>query len=167
MSLDMTEIHRAESRLGEIAVMNPAATPELISYFNQACNQVSKYLAWLSYEILEANKTLDLAKAVVVCDKMPDEVQKLQAKGVKSNEDFRAALIARDPECQAAQDTLNILIAAQKLLDGKFWSFIRAYNSAMALWERKGVTPSPNLSTAVEGSHGGTNVMGRYVPPGQ
>lgn len=146
LQIDMTEVYRGETRLSEVAAANDATALELTSYFNEVCNLTSKYLAWIEYEIVEAKKEFDRAKAVVVLDQMPEEAKKLKDAGIKSNEDFREALITRDPACNARQDVVDQLNAMKKLLEGKFWSFLRAYNTANSVAERRRATPAPNIN---------------------
>ena len=145
IQLDMTEIYRAENRLHEVSVANEGTATELVGYFNLVCNQTSKYMAWIDYEIVEAKKSFEKAKAVVVLDKMPEEIQKYKDAGIKSNEDFRAALIVRDPDCQARQEVVDQLEAVKKLLEGKFWSFMRAHNATRTVADRRHATPTPNF----------------------
>lgn len=159
LSIDMTEVYRAEGRLREVAVANDGTSLELASYFNEVCNLTSKYISWIDYEIVEAKKEFDKAKAVVVLDKMLDEFKKFKDAGIKNNEDFREALIVRDPECARAQDTVDMLNAAKKLLEGKFWSFLRAYNTTNSVAERRRATPIPNLN----GNPNGTSPS--WMPP--
>lgn len=151
ISLEMSPIYEAESRLEEIRMVSPETAPELIGFFNVACNTTTKYLAWVEYEILQAEKHFDLAKATVILDKSPDFFIKLKESGIKPNEDMRNALIARDEECQEYLDKLNQLKAVRALLDSKAKSFVRAHNAAKVIFERKSfVAASPNLGTSFD-----------------
>lgn len=153
LALDMTNIYQAEDRLMEVSYANDSTASELMGYFNAVCNTTTKYIAWIEYEIVEATREYDLAKATVVLDKMPAEVQKYKDAGIKSNEDFRNALIVRDADCQARQEILGQLEAVKKLLESKSWSFIRAFNATKSVVERRSGTPIPNL----HGNHGTGN----------
>jgi hypothetical protein len=149
LSLDMEPIYSGESRLEEIRMVSPETAPELMGYFNVACNTATKYLSWIEYEILQAEKHFELAKATVILDKSPEIFNKLKESGVKPNEDVRNALIARDEECQLYLDKLNQLKAVRMILDSKAKSFIRAHNAAKVIFERKSfVAASPNLGTS-------------------
>lgn len=159
MSMDMQAIHDAENRLYEIRAVTPDKAPELMGYFNVACNLAGKYIAWIKYEALNAKKNLDVARATVILDKSVEAFEAVKDKGVKYNEDFRAAMIARDPDCQSRLDTLNTLIAAEALLESKFWSFMRAFNACRDVAQRRQmVAASPNLSTGLMEEP--TNYMG-------
>ena len=127
--LDMNRVYEAEGRLAEIAYVTPVTSRELSTYFNQACNEAGKYLAWVEYEILQAVKTFDICRAKVILDKAPMEAAKLKESGGKPNEDWRDALVTMDPECQNALDTVNNLKAIKALLETKVKTFERAYFS--------------------------------------
>jgi hypothetical protein len=147
LSLDMSMIYQAESRLKEISYVTPVTSRELSSFFNQATNESTKYLAWIEYEILQAKKTLDIAKAKVILEIAPVEANRLKEAGIKMNSEWREALIAMDDDCQKAQDILNALYAVKYLLEGKAKTFERAYFSAkMVAEERNMVSATPNLS---------------------
>ena len=147
MTLDMSLVYSAEKRLGEVAMVSPATAPELIGYFNEACNATTKYLAWVEYEILMAQKHYELARAHVILEKAPDAYDKIKDRGIKFNEDFRGALVTMDRDCQGRLDTLNALKAVRVLLENKAKSFERAYYACKTTWDRKQTTAaSPNFS---------------------
>lgn len=149
LKLEMDEIYRAEGRLHEVSIISPMTAPELMGYFNTVCNLTTKYISWIEYEILVAQKHYELAKSTVILDKMPDEVNRYKNNGMKANEDFRNALIARDPECSAFLDKVNQLTAVKSLLENKARSFVRAYNASRSIWERRANTPSPNFNGTI------------------
>ncbi len=125
--LDMTRIYTAEGRIGETKSVNSLTAPELKATFNEACSITTKYMAWIKYEILMAEKYLALAKAEVIIDKLPNKIQELKEKGIKDNSDIRDALVVRDPDYQARQNALYALEAVKALLDSKAKTFERAY----------------------------------------
>lgn len=129
MVLDMAPIYEAEQRLDEVRTVNPLTALELMGYFNTACNITTKYLAWVEYEILQAKKYLELARAAVILEKAPEAFKRYKDAGMKYNEDFRESIVATDTEYNTRLDTLNALLAVKALLDGKAWSFVRAYNA--------------------------------------
>lgn len=151
INLDMTEIYQAEERLKEIRIVNQETSVSLMAYFNDVCNLTTKYLAWVKYEILSAQKYYEMAKATVILDKAPAAFQaKYKESGIKYNEDFRNAMIAQDAECQQLLDTINYLKAVEALLESKAVSFSRAHYTAKAAAEKKDlVAPSPNLSDSI------------------
>jgi hypothetical protein len=133
----------------------------MMGTFNVAANILTKYIAWVDYEILQAQKFLSISKAAVILDKAHEELKKYP--GHKNNEDFRTALIARDAECQERLDKLNGLIAIRALLDGKVKSFVRAYYTAQTALEKRSSHPSPNFtSTQIGAPH--ESVMGGPDP---
>lgn len=165
MSLDMTLVYEAERRLSDLRSVNHETAPELMAYFNNALNNITKYTAWVEYEILNAEKYYGIAKAEVVLDKAPEVFKnKYKDSGIKFNEDFREAMVAKDPDCQARLDTLNYLKAIRSFLENKGSAFAKAhYTAKSALEHRKGINPVPNLSGVVgELSHGvdGDGFMG-------
>lgn len=136
--LDMAGIYEAEQRLAEVGRSSAEAASQLMGYFNKACSDTNKYLAWIEYEILQAKKYFELAKASVILEKAPIEFAKIKdASGIKYNEDFRNAVITRDQECQERLDILNALEALKVLLQSKSWSFIRAFNACQSLWDNR------------------------------
>lgn len=161
MQLDMTLVYQAEGRLPEVRRVTPDTAPELAGFFNEAANITSKYLAWIEYEILQAQKYNGLAKSTVVLEKAPAEFAKLKDTGIKYNEDFREALVARDPECQKTLDVLNGLKASKAFLESKMWTFIRAFNSCDANASRKShAATTPNFSGAIGDTMDSNNFMG-------
>lgn len=153
LALDMTEVYLAERRLREVSVVNPQKAPELMGFFNDVCNTTTKYIAWIEYEILVAQKQFDLAKATVILEKSPEIYRPLKDTGIKYNEDFRDACVARDPECGKASEKVQFLVATRALLDAKARSFVRAYNAAKAVWERRNtVAASPNIGSVLGGT---------------
>lgn len=127
LQLDMTKIYQAEARVSEIAVSNIATVAELISVFNDAINTATKYISWLKYETVKAKKEFDLAKATVIIDVLPQKAMDLKDSGQKPNEDYRKALVDRDPACRAAQDIVDILEATSTFLSAKVKTLERAY----------------------------------------
>jgi hypothetical protein len=150
LTLEMAPLYYAESRLFEVAAATPAKAPELMSTFNEACNTTSKYLAWIEYELLQGEKFFNLAKATVILEKAPEEFKKYRDTGIKFNEDFREALIARDMDCQKRLDALNGIKAVRALLESKVKSFERAYYATREIAKsRDSIAASPNFSGAI------------------
>jgi hypothetical protein len=147
ITLDMATIYQAEKRLPEVKIANQGTALELEAFFNEAANLASKYLAWIEYEILHAEKQFDLDKATVLLEKAPEyfsqNKEKFKELGIKFNEDFRQALIARDEDCQRSLDTMNALQAAKTLIEAKISTFIRAHYTARSVAAQKMVAPSP------------------------
>jgi hypothetical protein len=147
IALNMGEVYTAERRLNEVSLATPDTAPMLMGYFNEVCNTTTKYLSWVEYEILMAQKNHELAKATVILERSVEEFKKLKDTGIKYNEDFRNAVVARDPDCQSTLDTLNALMAVRALLDSKARTFVRAYNATRSLAERRSLNAAmPNLN---------------------
>lgn len=148
--LDMTMIHKAESRIYETKVMNTAALPELRGSFNEASGVLAKYLAWIKYEILISKRNFDLAKATVIIDKLPSEIERLKELKIKDNADFRSALISKDLNCRTHGDITLALEAVKCFLEAKNKTLERAY------WDCKEnadklLKLNPNMSVPSEG----------------
>jgi hypothetical protein len=150
MVLEMALVYQAEQRLHEVKIASPASAPELSGFFNEACNMTTKYLAWVEYEILQAKKYFDLAKAAVVLEKAPEEYKKFKDSGIKFNEDFREAVIARDTDCQARLDIMNSLQAIKAILEGKMKAFERAHYAVRNVSDnRNRIAAAPNLNGTI------------------
>jgi hypothetical protein len=154
LQLDMKLLLEAEVRLQEVRIVNPSTAPELTGYFNEACNMSNKYLAWIEYEIIQAKKNYDLARAVVILEKSIDEYEKQKNRfkelGIKFNEDFREAMVIRDEECQTKKDTIDSLEAVKTLIEAKSKSFERAYYACRLIADNKNrVAASPNFSGVI------------------
>jgi hypothetical protein len=140
----MAEIHKAEARLMEVAIVNPVTANELSAFFNSSCSLVSKTLGLLEYELTKCKKEYDLAKAVVILDKLPAKIIELRNQGIKPNEEWRNAYITRDEECSLWQESINELSAAQAFLASKQKCFERAYYSCYKEKDRKQFTTPIN-----------------------
>lgn len=127
LNLDMSKIYLAESRIQETKAVTPATAPELKATFNEAAAIVSKYIAWVKYEINMAEKYVGLAKAEVIIDKLPEKLKELRERGIKDNADLREALVAQDQQYQDRQNAYFALEATKCLLEAKAKSFDRAY----------------------------------------
>lgn len=143
LELNMEILDTAERRLHEVRLANPALSKDLEGLFNEAANTATKYLAWVKYEILQAEKNYTLDRATVILEKLPEEALKLKDKGIKMNEDYREALIARDEACSKSLDILNALKAVQSLLEASSETFIRAHYSSRN--KEKEMAPTPNF----------------------
>lgn len=143
LELNMQILDEAERRLHEVRLANPALAKDLEGLFNEAANTATKYLAWIKYEILQAEKNYSLDRATVILEKMPEEAAKLKAAGIKMNEDYREAFIIRDEACSRSLDILNSLKAVQALLEASSETFIRAHYSSRN--KEKEMAPTPNF----------------------
>lgn len=154
LQLDMKLLHEAEGRLNEVRVVTPVTAIELTGFFNEACNLSNKYLAWVEYEIIQAKRNYDLARATVILEKSVDEYEKQKARfkelGVKFNEDFREAMVIKDIECMQRKDVLDALEAVKFLIEAKSKSFERAYYACRLISDNKNRSAaSPNFSGVI------------------
>lgn len=142
LSLDLTDIITAENRLSEISILNSATAPELSSTFNVAANVASRHLAWLSHEIACAKFALEKVKARINLVVLPEKIKELKEVGIKSNEDVRNALLIEDPEGSYLIELINYLNCVKDLIEGKFWSIVRAYDMIKTILAVKQNTPT-------------------------
>ena len=127
LTLDMTKVYIAESRIVETKAVGPATAPELKAVFNEANAIVSKYIAWVKYELNQAQTYIDLAKAEVILDKLPEKLREYKEKGIKDNADLREALVTQDTQYRDRKNAYYALEAVKCLLEAKAKSFDRAY----------------------------------------
>lgn len=150
LRLDMLPLKTAEQRLPEVRMVTPLTATELSATFNEACTLATKYMAWIEYQVLVAEKNLELAKATVILDIAPEEFKKQKDTGIKYNEDFRNALIARNAECQKMLDICNSLAAAKALISGYADSFKRAHYSCKEIASaRSSSAATPNIGGTI------------------
>ena len=128
MQLNMTRVDLAESRLSEVKTLNIGVAADLKSVFNDAMSDLTRYLALVKYEYLQAKQNMELAKAEALLDKYPEYVRSyLKDAGMKDNSDIRDAFIARDVQYREWQSIINHLEALTALLEAKNKTIERAY----------------------------------------
>jgi hypothetical protein len=161
LELDLTPLDSAEKRLYEVRLNNSAIAKDLEGTFNEAANLASKYLAWVEYEILQAQKNHDLNRAVVILEVIPEKAKELKELGIKMNEDYREAMITRDENCAKSLDVLNSLKAVQALLKASLDTFVRAHYSSRNNDKNQATAPTPNFTNVVGEMPMNTNLMGK------
>lgn len=160
-SLDMTNIYHAEARLSETKMVTPMTAPELRGTFNEACNETTKFLAWIKYELLVSKKELDLVRAEIVMDRYPEAVKKLREAGMKDNADYRDSFVVRDVEYQNQLNIQLTLEATASLLKAKAKTFERAYWDCRDIAKDKTrIGAQPNFNTSQDSTQGASNFMG-------
>jgi hypothetical protein len=117
LSLDMKNIREAESRFIEAKTVNPVTYSELESCFNEGYRDLRKYLSLIGFQITQAEKLIEDAKADVFLDKYPTYMDGKPKSHDTS--DVRKAFLSRDPDYQAALDKFNQLKALESHFDGK------------------------------------------------
>lgn len=164
LRLDMTEVYHTERRLREVAFATPGTAPELQATYNVAANEIGKYISWVKYEKLRAEKELKLAKARVIIDDLPGHAARLKESGIKMNEDIRDAYFVKDKACSEMMEKINAIEAVLALLESKFWSFIRAHDSVSNTAAKRGMTGINMNATPgqLETTEGGFMGKSRY-----
>lgn len=167
VALDMADVYRTEERLYETQLVNPLTANELATVFNNGCRLVSKYISWVDYEQLKAEKRLSLDRATVVLDIIPEEAKKLKDTGLKPNDDWREAVIVRDSAYSKTLDTVNELKAISALLSSKLKIFEKAYYMCYREKDRKSMLSSNSFNGSIGQTHDEKqkNFMGNELDP--
>jgi hypothetical protein len=163
LELDMRTIYEAERRLPEIALVSNATKMELAALYNNAANEVGKYLGWIEYELLKAKKVHTANRSNVIMGVAIEEAKRLKELGIKMNEDIREALISKDEACSQSQDIVDSLLSVKVWLEEKKWSFIRSFNSISEQAQGKSAQPTPNFVGTIGQTYNlpQANFMGR------
>lgn len=145
LSYDMREIHKAESRVHEIALVSASKAPELMSIFSAACFKLGRHMADLNLQHRLAKKRVGDRRAILIIDVIPE---KLKEKNLAANEATRQAFLDRDPEYSDAAvgeaETESALIYIERKLrdmEGALNAVKRAADINIHF------RPNPNLST--------------------
>lgn len=126
MVIDLKAVHFIESRIREVATVNPHTAPELLMIFNQGYLELHRMVTMLSYEHLKAMDAANRVRSVLLLDTVPDLLKK---KGLSSSKDLRDAIIDGDMGYQVAKDRVDQLEAVIELLKGKLKAIEWAYTS--------------------------------------
>lgn len=117
LPLDMGKIREAQRRTTEAQHVSPVTYAELEHCFNEGYRDLKRHLSSIGFQITQAQKAMEIAKADVILDKYPAY---LEGKPKSTdNADRRNAFLARDVEFQAALDRFNQLKAIESNFDGK------------------------------------------------
>lgn len=117
LSLEMTTIREAETRLIEAKTVSPITYPDLSHTYNESYRALKQHLSNLGYQLLLAEKALQIAKADVVLGSYA-EYLKDKPKSAGSA-DLRDAFLAKDEAYNAALDRINQLKAIISNFEGK------------------------------------------------
>lgn len=148
-TIEMSAIYKAESRLKEISVISGEASKELMGFYIDAISETNKYLGWVTYELMQAEKHLKLVKAEVIIDKLPALLVDYRKNGQKDNADIREALMYRDKEYQSQLDIVNGLSAIQEMLEAKTKTFSKAHYACKTVYDTMKQTPHHQLISEV------------------
>lgn len=139
--LDISAVVRAESRLSEVARVNPQTAPELLATFNDHWLRLDEIVGKLTLQRNIAAGALDDAKAEALLD-CNDEI--IRKKGhAKTSADLRDAVATLDPTVKAARSRLNEIKAVLSYVEGKRKAFENAYNSCKKLVDNRALPPAP------------------------
>ena len=150
LCFDMTDIRQAEARLGEVALTNSNRAAELLTTFNQAYLNISRYLNFLEYEAGVAERRLAEVRAIFLIDKLPAllaEKNLATSRSPLGSEDIRQAFLDRDPDYKRMQELIGNLECYVGLFETIQIGFENAYNSVKKLLGTSGseYRPNPNL----------------------
>lgn len=117
LTLEMGIIREAEHRLIEAKTVSPATYPDLSHCYNESYRMLKQHLSNLGYQLLLADKALQVAKADVILGSYADHL-KDKPKSAGSS-DLRDAFLTRDISYNAALDRINQLKAIISNFEGK------------------------------------------------
>jgi hypothetical protein len=159
LSLDMTSVYQAVTRIQEIQIVNSHKAPELLAIFNMAYLTLSDHLRKVELVYNDWDKTARRIRAKVILDKVPAI---LREKGLASSrspggsEDQREAILDTDDEYVAARDKVQFARCMTELLKGRRDSIEMAYSSVKKILgsetQSQGLNNNRNLSAGDLGS---------------
>jgi len=126
MEIDLKSILLAEIRQDEVATVTPGKSPELLAAFNRSWRELHALYTQLTVEKNNAVKLVEQRRALLILEEVP---KLLDAKGLKSNDANREAVIILDEEFQRRQDVADQIEAVLEYIKGKMKSFDNAFSS--------------------------------------
>lgn len=117
LSFEMNLIKLAESRFHEAQQVNPITYVELEHTFNEAYRDLKRHLSTIGFQITQADKAIETAKAEVLLGSYAEFMEGKPKS--HDNADLRKAFLMRDESYLAALDRINQLKALESLFDGK------------------------------------------------
>ncbi len=144
--LDMGRIFLAESRIGEMSIVNAMKAPELEACILQGYLDASDFYSKVELELYTIQTLLDRRKSILLIDKMADLLneKKLVKSNPSGNSDLRKAIVDLDPEYGILTEKQNHLEALHTYLKGKMMAFGMAHSAIERLIERRSFTPPVN-----------------------
>jgi len=150
MKVDMGGILAAESRIQEVAIVNPVKAPELMATFNQAYSDLTEIISKVEYQYEVAKIQEEKARAICIIDRVPGILKEKGLTSTKSpsgSEDMRSAVLALDPEYEAAQEKVIQLKCILTYLEGKLKAIDMAYTGVKKVFgDTSQYRHSPDLS---------------------
>jgi hypothetical protein len=113
----MRIIREAEGRLVEAKTVNPATYSDLSYEFNNSYRMLKQHLSNLGYQLLQAEKAIEEAKANVIFGKYAEFLEGKPKS--TSNTDLRNAFLIKDPIYSSCLDRINQLKALISNFEGK------------------------------------------------
>lgn len=127
ISINLSAMFKAESRIPEIQRSTMVTLPELITTFLLARSSLANAIATIELEFRAAKRSLKEDQSVALLDKAEDV---LKLKNVKSSSDTREAAVILDPDVRNSQQRLDDLTALQTFLTNKNDVMKDAYDGA-------------------------------------
>lgn len=149
--LDMRKIHKAESRLHELATLTKPKAGELEYTFLDAYGAARDYWAILTGEFGRVKQKLRTAQGIAILDKAADVLKEKGIIGARSNsgsEDQRKAVTDTDVTYLQWADILSQVEVAMNRMEAKVDKLKMAYFSAGVL------TRQPDAKRDVSGGVG-------------
>lgn len=150
LKLDVGSILAVESRIHEIAFVNPVKAPELISVFNKAFSELTEMVAKVQYELQVAKQNVEKARAICLLDRVPGILQEKGLTSTKSpmgSEDIRNAVLALDNDYNSALERVYQIQCMYTYLEGKKQAIDKAYMAVKAVsQDQSQYRHSPDLS---------------------
>lgn len=125
-----------EARIREIATVTPTKAPELLSTFTRACLDLDGLVNTLELEYQVSMREAEKIRATVLLDRVPKILQEkglTTSKNPMGSEDLRNAVLAQDPDYDAALERTEQLKAMTRMVKGKYDAFERAFRSVRTL----------------------------------
>jgi hypothetical protein len=125
--LNISAVMKAESRLRDVAHVNPHTAPELLAVFNEHWLELNHNVTALTYERNEADAAAKVAYAEAILD-CNDEFFKKKGH-TKGSQDLREAAATVHPKVISSLERLNEIKTVLSYMLGKMQAFENAYNS--------------------------------------
>ena len=93
--LELKDTREAEYRLSDIAVVNHAILPGLISAFTKGLAELARAMGVISFEKVKAQHRMEQRKSHLLIYEVPKIIEE---KKLKTSEDIRTAIINLDPD---------------------------------------------------------------------
>jgi hypothetical protein len=158
LSLDMTSIHMAATRIGEVAIVNSHKAPELLALFNVAYLDIGRYVCLVEFEYESAISRLGQIKSVILLDRMIDI---LREKGLSTpknpmgSEDIRQAVFDSDPEYKRISELIYNLKCYRSMLVEQKKGFEMAFTSVKKIMGDSSMHGKANPYLITEGIQSG------------